>query len=391
MLLVQKPKKSYLIESEFSFLLACLNREDLFPQQYSSDIQTSNEFDWPYFLRLARFHKVVPLIYQRLKNAGANQVPSYVLSTLRQQSCAIALKNTFHIQELIQVLDMFARYQIPVIPFKGPTLTQMVYGNMGMRPFCDLDLWVRKQDFDTSLKLLIDAGYQSPYLRQTWRRSKFFKWINSFHCGVMAHELPLGRKQQERHLFIDLHRQISKYFQISFDEILRRSKPITLQGNTVMSLGAEDSLLIMCVHGSQDGWNKLQSICDVAFILKSHPQLNINEVVFRSKEAYCTRRLLLGLSLTAKFFEIHLPAEVHQLISQDRGVLLLINDVLTRLAQQPGQDRTWQGKLQVLFMKLGMLERFVDRSKFLLNFVWSFFIAKCHQITKPDHADSKVV
>ena len=139
MLLLQKPKKSYLIESEFSFLLACLNREDLFPQQYSSDIQTSNEFDWPYFLRLARFHKVVPLIYQRLKNAGANQVPSYVLSTLRQQSCAIALKNTFHIQELIQVLDMFARYQIPVIPFKGPTLTQMVYGNMGMRPFCDLD------------------------------------------------------------------------------------------------------------------------------------------------------------------------------------------------------------------------------------------------------------
>jgi Uncharacterised nucleotidyltransferase len=41
---------------------------------------------------------------------------------------------------LLQVVDLFSREGIPVLPFKGPTLAMAAYRNLALREFVDLDL-----------------------------------------------------------------------------------------------------------------------------------------------------------------------------------------------------------------------------------------------------------
>lgn len=382
LILADKCKDAY---SELDLLLELLNKGHKLNYFCKCDYNISDLFDWNYFIRLARFHKVIPLVYQCIKLTNSIAIPCEVLTYLRQQSCRIALSNSIHTHELIKILDFCNHNQIPVIPFKGAMLAQLVYGDINQRQFCDLDICVKKKDFDKVLDLLVNTGYISPYLRKSWKSSISMRCIISFHCAIMAYEIPFGRKQQSNKCFIDLHNRISRFCNLNFDELYQRLQSLDILNRSVGALTVEDTLIIVCLHGSQDGWNKLQSICDIAYLIQGYPELDWDAVVQNSRKAHCVRRLLIGLALADNFFVICLPKKISEIISQETVLTGLVNSIIKNLSYKLTIKKSWKTKIQVFKLKIMMLEQFLDRVEFCLNFVWFYLLAKFHRKTSPDH------
>jgi hypothetical protein len=69
-------------------------------------------------------------------------------------------RNLFLTGELLRLLNLFEAQGIFAIPYKGPALAAVAYGNLALREFADLDILIRKQDVQRAKELLTSAGYR---------------------------------------------------------------------------------------------------------------------------------------------------------------------------------------------------------------------------------------
>ena len=80
--------------------------------------------------------------------------------------------------ELLRLLDLFDRHAIRVLPFKGPVLADMLYGDIAAREYCDLDLLIDKADVPAAIGILLVEGYSTdlpadPGLRRAYLRARY--------------------------------------------------------------------------------------------------------------------------------------------------------------------------------------------------------------------------
>ncbi len=131
--------------SEAELLILCLR---------GSPFSVPVSIDWLALLRLAEKHSVLPLMSEALIANGA-EMPAFFLQAVDGSRTGTMLLAV----ELEHLLAKFAGHKIEVIPLKGPLLAEVLYGDITMRPFADLDLLVRDNDFGRAELLLQDAGW----------------------------------------------------------------------------------------------------------------------------------------------------------------------------------------------------------------------------------------
>src|ERR1700681_771944 len=95
--------------------------------------------DWDHLLDLAHKHSVASLLCATLLDADVAP-PAAILTRLRRSVQGIARFNLALSRELVRLLSLFEWNGIEVLPLKGPTLTRILYGNLSLRTFADLDL-----------------------------------------------------------------------------------------------------------------------------------------------------------------------------------------------------------------------------------------------------------
>jgi putative nucleotidyltransferase-like protein len=104
---------------------------------------------------MADAHGMRLLLYRFLSraegNVGRNLVrptfPDHVTSVLQEFTQRNLRKNLLVTGELVILLRLFVKHGVNVIPFKGPTLAALAYGDLGLREFGDLDLLIARPDF----------------------------------------------------------------------------------------------------------------------------------------------------------------------------------------------------------------------------------------------------
>src|SRR5262249_43541468 len=144
-------------------------------------------------------------------------------------------KNLRMTGELVIVLRLLAERGIDVIPFKGPTLAALAYGDLGLREFTDLDMFIARLDIMKAQELLVARGYQPQFLLKESQATAFTET-----CNVMAFW------HAEREISVELHWELSpKYLPFSPDPdwLRERMTPSHPGGQTVMTLSPEDLLV----------------------------------------------------------------------------------------------------------------------------------------------------
>jgi hypothetical protein len=110
-------------------------------------------------LRLAQHHGLVPLLYRRLVTA-VDVSQSDSLEALRRQNEVNAHRTLWLTLELLNIHRHLAARGLEVLPYKGPSLAETLYGNVALRQFSDLDLLIRRHDLLKVKAALAELGYE---------------------------------------------------------------------------------------------------------------------------------------------------------------------------------------------------------------------------------------
>jgi hypothetical protein len=253
-------------------------------------------------------------------------------------------------------LDHFEKAGIPAIPFKGPALASMAYGDLSLREFVDLDILLQRQHLSKAYQVLASSGYH-PKGKNNVLQDKMSD-ANNYHTFFRGTGIT--------RVDVDIQCMIKEgqfSFNIDREEVWTHRTEVLLAGARVPSLRAEDLLLILCVHGSKHLWEQLKWVCDVAELVKAQDQTMDWQLVTSQAARYGARPMLeLGLALA------------HDLLStQATGKALakvqVSNPKITALTHRVSQNMFRQkvhtfGAFERSAFYLSLRERLPDRLRF---------------------------
>ena len=115
--------------------------------------------DWPAIVSLSSRHHIEPLLHKHLSSAEPGLVSLEALASIKTRAQAKSRWNLFLTGQLFELAAAFQNAGIPAIPYKGPTLAAMAYGNIGLRPSQDLDFAFPQRYVSQAFDVLGGAGY----------------------------------------------------------------------------------------------------------------------------------------------------------------------------------------------------------------------------------------
>lgn len=339
---------------------------------------TRSPLDWQTVSDTAERHGVLPLLYWNLNRICPHDVPATVLDDLREQFRLNAQRNLMLTQELLALLAQWQEHSIFAIPFKGPLLASVAYGDLALRQIADVDVLVSKRDLRRTREWLLDHRYADAH-RMDRTQEKIFLQSN---CAVT-----LGRENPR--VVLDLHWELTpKYFHLPFDLEAMRSRlmSVSLGGVTLITFCAEDLLLILCVHGARHVWERLDWLVSVAELVWVSA-LDWDAVIVRARESRSERMLWLGLELARELLDVGLPEGIQNKIRADRTVATLAAEISARLwrAEKSRADLFEDTFVDELHPR--MFEGWIDRARYYAALVFSpsvgdvRFIPLPHQFT----------
>lgn len=338
-------------------LILCCARTSL--DSESTDrikILLTSRIDWLYVNQNALRHGVMPLLYINLKRTFPEAVPKSIMEQLRKQFLANIRRNLFLTGELLKLLHLFEKDGIPAIPFKGPTLAALAYGDIALRQFSDLDIFIHERDIQRVRDLLISQGYkpeiqltsskETIFLRSQ-RDYKFFR-----NDGRVIVEIQWGITQRYFPLFLDSRCLWERLELISFD------------GRNVKTFSPEDMLLILCLHGFYHCWNQVKWICDIAELIHGNKEMHWIRMIQQARTQGSERILFLGLLLARNLLKTDLPEKVLQEVKADPKIELLAAQLCEWLCK--GLDYA-PGDIKYFLFHIKIWKRFQGKIRYCIG------------------------
>lgn len=194
--------------------------------------------DWDAVESLAVAERVAPLLYHSARRHRF--LPDKLLDLCRQIYTETGLQNALRLNELAPLLSGLSAAGIDVILLKGAALAERVYGNIALRPMCDIDMLVRKADVRQALALLQDAGYRvggsevAPETKLEFENEVLLQnpdrpdWVVELHWSLFD----------------------SPYYQayLPEDVLWAAAEPVVIEGSAVHVLSPEHEFLHLCGH-----------------------------------------------------------------------------------------------------------------------------------------------
>jgi hypothetical protein len=140
------------------FLIRCL-RPPSEPCRHGWPRETAPLFadgDWGGLIVLAKAHKVLPLLHHRLKRTCPEAVPIGAAKDMADYCHVQKLRTILMIGALLRVLDLLKSNGIAAIPFKGPSLSAMAYGDLSLLAGTPVQHVIRRWTL-TFIAVVLDA------------------------------------------------------------------------------------------------------------------------------------------------------------------------------------------------------------------------------------------
>lgn len=259
------------IEREASLVAACAAGDlDRVAELVESPI------DWNAIAELAARHGIEPLVAHGVLARRTEIIPPAVIFQMREELRRIAARGLQRAGELLRITAALEQAGVPAIPYKGPSLAQILYRNLGLRDSVDLDILVRKDQVPQARDVLFGLGYELP---REMSAATFAVTLRSNCELLLVH--PDGHLVELQWAFTPAYFS----FPIDFAALFERRQAVTIGGGTTYTLGTEDLLVALCIHGTKHQWTRLSWIADVARLLAISPGSERNAVRHNSRVA----------------------------------------------------------------------------------------------------------
>jgi hypothetical protein len=331
--------------SEFELLLCCSRTKlDSVTVQRLRELLAS-ELDFSKLVHLASQHRVKPLLYHNLAKYAPEVLSVPCLEKLQQQCRSISLRNMFLMKELVSITTMLENEGIQVVSFKGPVLAD-IYGDLCFRQMSDLDFLVLETDFQKVTNFLVNYGYEIK-IQVPWE----------------THLISPSRAYS-----IDLHQDIVPKHLSCFKDsayLFRGVVAHYICDQKIYTFTPEFMLFILCLNGTKEGWCRLSRICDVAELVRAHPDLDWENILDMSESLGSKRLILMGLLLASHLLGIAVPDIVWQESQADSSLRELVDQVKTDLfsSEEPKEP----GEVQRSLFYISLQKRWRDKVRTALG------------------------
>ena len=325
------------LNDEIKFLIACCqtepSKDDInFIHTYlNAERLTLNAL-----IPLANQHGILPLVYKTIKNLSPSDDPrsshSTLLSELKQRYMSIVQRNMLMTSELLRIMKLFKENEIEALAFKGPTLSQIAYGDITLRQYSDLDILVDEKIAYKAGELLQAHNFTAPYPlsilknRTCMRVDSDFAFVGNTNNILIEMHWRLFRKNIGHHL--------------TFDQFSKDPQTVKINGMPIKTLSPELHLLYLSLHGSKHAWERIEWIVDIDRFIRSN-KLDKNKLKETLKLMQADRPILTGLLLAQRLFQTPLPDWIRKQITKDNEVeelysttIQLLNDDFSNLNER---------------------------------------------------------
>jgi hypothetical protein len=313
----------------------------------------SKGVDWTLVIAQGHRHDILPLLYWSLKTHCPDKVPDPIRKELGEFFQANARKNLFTISELLRIVDGLKAEGIKAIPFKGPVLTSILYGNPALRCYGDLDILINPRDFHLATQILeyLDYGPVTPI------RSPFQETI------LLKSACEYSFYSRTRKMQIDLHWGIYLdwiYDPRRADQWWQRTEETFLGNESVITLSPEDLLLLLAIHGSLHGWSSIKWISDLAKLLETR-KMDWSYVFRKAAQNRCRRMTFTSILLANKLLLAPVPDQIRDQVEKDKTAVYLAKKTSDRI-----YSNITLGLIASLFPMLLSNDHFLDRLRYAL-------------------------
>ena len=267
-------------------------------------------------------HGILPLIYKTLKKLLEDHpdTSSSLLNELKVQYLHIAQKNILMSAELLGIMKLFKENGIKALAFKGPTLSEMAYGDITLRQYGDLDILIKKEEIKKVEALCISMGYL-PYYELTEVQKEV--WYTYTKDMVFYH--PQKQNIIEIHwLLLDTDFPI----QIDLNRIWEQINTISLNKHPVDTFSSDSLLLYLCIHCSKHLGERIIWIKDIDQMIRTQ-NLNWESIMIEVQHNNLHSMFFLGLYLSQNLFDTPLPKQIEEALKNEKSIPELSHYVLS--------------------------------------------------------------
>ena len=304
---------------EYQILLAASDIEPGREQQQKLLGLVAHHFDPDRLVEMALREGVAGFLYKNLKKIGTlgylghgqiEKLQSFYYSATR-----LNLRLLYNLKEILRKFD---QTQTPVVLLQGIPLLQQIYGDIGLRPLTDIDLWVLPQHFATVEKTLAELDYQNgPLYPQTFKK-------NSTLVDVNTHLLWADRIKSRRFLITATQ-----------EDIYRNCRFMDIEGETARCLSRADQIIYLSLHAFKHNLDRLIWLLDVKNLLARWEASDWAALSNRTKELGVEHVVSYILFYMDRLFEWRLSPEARA-IYEDTKLGYLENHILhKRLLGKP--------------------------------------------------------
>jgi hypothetical protein len=292
--------------------------------------------DWEFVVNTSAVNSILPLVARNISAVASDLVPANHLERLTKGARANALRCLSLTAELIKVMELLRASGVQAMPYKGPVLAVDAYGDVALREFEDLDIIVRQSDMATVDAVMKGLGYRSNHV-----------W--SFGGGLSSAVVPgeYDYRDEARGMIVEFHTECTlRHFPVrpDLDAMARRLVPVAISGHEIATFAPEDMVLLLCVHGSKDFWERISWVADISEFVRSHARIDWSAVADRARELRVGRMLNLGLALAKQLLGAPLPGEMAARVERDPVAGSIASDIVRRHLMREPPERGAGGR-----------------------------------------------
>jgi hypothetical protein len=258
-------------------------------------------FDWKEAIAFAEHHGLIPLFCWNLRAHGIRIPDSLDLDARRQAAGALKLSAT-----LVQISKTLAERDIPTIAFKGPSLASLLYSNVTLRSYSDLDFLISREKVKEACSVLQTEGWiaveKLPSIPEEW---------------FLQSQCEYGFVRNKT--LIELQWALAPRFyalDLPLEDMFRRAVTVDVLGASVKTLAPDDLFLVLAVHGAKHLWTRLNWVLDIAALLASETT-DSTQIIKIAKHCHLERIVAVAVLLAARISDVRIPATLETLAASD--------------------------------------------------------------------------
>ena len=217
---------------------------------------------------------------------------------MEQWNAATLRQNLYLTSELLRVHATLKERGIETVPFKGPALASEIYADLGLRPFSDIDLLVRREQVHEAESAVKEIGYEAEFAIPPQHGER---WLRQ-QC-----ELTFRRSGTIR---LELHWDIAHphfALETGVEEFWSRLGTVRVGDAVLPNLSPQDLLFTLMVHGTRHAWSRMMWLVDVAELLRQGPAIDWEIFRQNSHSRGAARIMAAGFALVRKVFGVSIP------------------------------------------------------------------------------------